>query len=192
MPQGNADPGDDYWLAELGEPVDLPPLADLPSLHSLDVGGLAVLPPDWRQLTSLRQLSLRPLLPEEPQPEAHDFGQPVTALAALTQLRLPDAHLTPALCELGGLRDLSVKAGEQLPTEVTRLTSLTSLSLFESRNEAAAPAPLPQQLCATLRRLNVSCMPARQEAWSTMLREADAGAQVRMNFLPEPSPRMFQ
>ncbi len=109
--------------------MQLPPLAGLPCLHSLDVGGLAALPVDWRQLSSLRQLSVRPLPREqpadEPEPETHSFDQPVTDLTGLTCLHLPGARLTPALCELSGLQELTVQAGAApLPSEARRRTRM--------------------------------------------------------------------
>lgn len=179
LPQGGADSDNDQWHEELGEEAQLPPLAGLPALRGLHVHGFAVLPPDWRQLSSLRELSVRPLFPDDrPTPEAHSFDQPVDALTAVTRLRLPAAHLTPALCQLEGLRELTILCGRTaLPPEATRLSNLTRLQLHEQQAGAVGDPTLPPgQLLSALRHLIIACPVSRRDAWRVVLSAPGASA----------------
>lgn len=187
--EGNADPAADGWDHELGEEIQLPPLGGIPCLHSLDVAGLALLPPDWQQLSSLRQLAVRPLVNENEGWVAetpYDFSQLLPGLTgSLTQLRLPWNGLTPALCGLEQLRELTVRGGSvALPAEVSSLASLTALTLHDDAllhpwsRDLAAPVP-PLGTLPALRRVTVQCPEHRRAAWADALQaQMPQGAQL--------------
>lgn len=81
--------------------MQLPPLAGLSALTELQLRWVALPPPDWRQLSSLRRLGMM-----HPVDWA---GQPLSALVSLTHLSgcsqmLPEAHHLARLPHLASVQ----------------------------------------------------------------------------------------
>lgn len=81
--------------------VDLPPMSGIASLAELCLVGTVSLPPDWRQLSSLRALRLRTM------EDVEGWGVgPLTALTSLSCLELNYVEM-PGGCGRTGARGLS-------------------------------------------------------------------------------------